>query len=142
MACVSYDTSAKTLLYKQNKSDNCTVTSAGMAMKVPQATLINDFPASKADWDGMKNKYGFSLTSDESTTLSKIIAILKTGWPVVTQINNSSEPHWVLITKFAGDDLYPQAANFICSDPATGTSVTLNKAARWANVYQTHVYKK
>jgi hypothetical protein len=63
--------------------------------------------------------------------------------PVVVQVNNTdAKQHWVVVTKFSGDDASPSADSFTCVDPWTGTEKPLKSAENFQNIYKTRAFYK
>ena len=92
-----------------------------------------------ANWSKIASAYGYttnhtnSLGNPASGTLSQTYSVLKSGYPVIAQINTGANIHWVVICKFNGYDI-TDPSNYLCADPSSGTIVSLNTAVRYNEV--------
>jgi hypothetical protein len=63
--------------------------------------------------------------------------------PVIVKVNDTeAKQHWVVITKFSGDDTVPDLPDFTCVDPWTGTERPLKSATNYDRIFRTVVYYK
>jgi hypothetical protein len=90
--------------------------------------------------------YGYSLISNDVTSLSTVLEHLENGYPVAVEIKNHEGPHWVVITKYTGSTTNPQAENFTCADPdiRKGNNIPFPSAARYGNgtIHRSRAFKK
>ncbi len=133
MANVSYDCSKKINVYKQITDYSCAATCACMCIKQSPRSLQSEFDLDWADWDGIAAHGGMS-NNFGTDSLSGVIDVLASGYPAIVKVNNSND-HWVVVTKFNGNDSSPVAANFTCADPWTGSTKSLSSATRYKDIY-------
>ena len=138
MAYEKFDNSSKIKVYKQITPISCATTCAAMCVKKSPQTLKDDgFDLDLADWEGIAQKYGYRTFLDGIDSFSGIIDILRGGFPAVVKVNTGKNQHWVVVTKFEGDNSAAVSSNFTCADPWTGTVKRLDKALNYAGVYIT-----
>lgn len=166
MAQVNYDQSDKILAQAQPTGDSCAFTCAAMCVNQTVNTLIADkFTPNNAQWAEIAAKYNYKLypsVTTLATDFTKIINGLKgftdgttkiPGSPVIVKVNDGTDPatgkqdenkqHWVVVTKFSGDDAKPTADNFICADPYKYTAEKkLSAATRYTGLYNMRIYYK
>lgn len=136
MAYESFDNSNEITIYKQITPISCATTCAAMCVNKSPQTLRNDgFNLDWADWDGIAQEYGYSQFMSGISSFSGVIDILRGGYAAVVQVNTGDNEHWVVVTKFAGENSAPKSSNFTCADPWTGTTKSLSNAINYAGVY-------
>ena len=142
---VIYDRSGMIIVYKQITNNSCATTCAGMCVKKSPQTLKDaGFNLDWADWDGIAKKYGYTTEGVKIGSISDVFNVLKSGYPAISYINDGSNgklQHWVVVTKYKGDGLNMSASNFTCADPATGTTVALDKATNFNKITKYVVFK-
>lgn len=93
--------------------------------------------------DGARG-YGYTTEGVKNGSISDVFNVLKSGYPAIAYINdgsNGKREHWVVVTKYKGNGLNMSASDFTCADPATGTTVALNKATCFNKITQYVVFK-
>ena len=131
MATVTYDVTSKITQYKQPTSTSCATTCAGMCVNKSPTQLKNaGFDLDYANWSGIASAYDYKVIPNDSASFANVLSYVKQGYPVVIKIADAetygdTSDHWVVIVKFEGMEINPQAANFTCADPAKTTSSIL-----------------
>ncbi|SDO14280.1 C39 family peptidase [Acetanaerobacterium elongatum] len=140
MAIAHYDQSSKITIYQQITNTSCAATCAAMCVnRSPETLQADGFNLGYANWSGIAQAYGYSVTNG-TASLSGILTILASGYPVIVKVNTGSNEHWVVVTAFTGEENSPAASNFTCADPWTGESVTLRYATRYNGIYTTKYF--
>lgn len=143
---VSYNVSSMITPYKQITSQSSATTCACMCVKhSPNEVQAAGFNLDYANWAGIGDKYGYSVTGPSSASLAQMFRILAGGHPVIVKINDTvSSQHWVVVTQYSGSSVASliSANNFKCVDPYDGLTKTLSSATNYTGVYLYVLYEK
>lgn len=93
-------------------------------------------------WSTIATKYGYKSTGPDSTSLKSIYNTLKSGYPVIVQVNTGSMEHWVVVTKYSGNSTTLSAADFTCIDPWDAKTKVLSSATRYSAPNKAVVFQK
>ena len=110
---VLLDRSKLVTAYKQITNSSCAATCAARCVNKSPETLKNDgIDLEYAMWSTIATKYGYKSTGPDSTSLKSIYNTLKSGYPVIVQVNTGSMEHWVVVTKYSGNSTTLSADDF------------------------------
>lgn len=140
---VLLDRSKLVTAYKQITNSSCAATCAAMCVNKSPETLKNDgIDLEYAMWSTIATKYGYKSTGPDSTSLKSIYNTLKSGYPVIVQVNTGSMEHWVVVTKYSGNSTTLSADDFTCIDPWDAKTKVLSSATRYSAPNKAVVFKK
>lgn len=129
-----YDRSSMVTFYHQPPGA-CAFTCGAMCVHIPPETLIKQGVTSvPADWNGIAKAGKMTATQIDYANLQTVYNNLKSGYPVVTNINGIYDKwHWVVICEYHGDPAVLNHSNFYCLDPnkTTGEIIPLTSATNY-----------
>lgn len=142
---VTYDCSKSIQLYSQPTVSICATICVCMCMGVTvQKVKDNCFNIDYiGNWTELASEYGYNcepISSSEDVTYKKLFDILAVGYPIIVKVNNAGL-HWVIVTKYVGDDTSFSVNNFTCADPSDGSFKSLSSATRFSDICKYIVVK-
>lgn len=143
MPTYEVNNASKITIYKQPNKTGCAATCAAMCVRKSPETLEKDgFDISYVhSWDAIAQRYGYEAfknvvaDSDEKKALLQVVDLLVKGYPVIAKINDDTTwPHWVVITTYSGNTADISKSQFTCADPISGTFTGLRNT-RYTGIY-------
>lgn len=130
----NYDRSSMVTFYHQPPGA-CAFTCGAMCVHIPPETLIEKgLDPYWADWSKIAEAGNMTATQIDYANLQTVYNNLKSGYPVVTNINGTKAGmHWVVICEYHGDPVVLNHSNFYCLDPnkTTGEIIPLTSATNY-----------
>lgn len=117
--------------YNGNYKNACAGICGCMAIKKSPNTVPFDY-VYPANWTELAKLVNKSAVAVNSKSLSKVLDILKSGYPVIvktrdTALNPGYYDHWVIIYGYKGSSTNISASNFKCIDPSNSSSIKTGK---------------